>query len=129
MRNHPKTFHIRFTEKEYDRLCKYAEKARLPKTTYIRHMIRGTQPREAPPMDYFEFMRKIYSLGNNLNQLAAAAHTLGWAQDDQLQAALEDYYNLIREIMDKIYSPEKVDIKEVLKRGKRLADQDEFWER
>jgi len=128
VRNHPKTFHIRFTEKEYERLCKYAEKARLPKTAYIRHMIRGTQPREAPPMDYFEFMRKIYGLGNNLNQLAAMAHTLGWIQDDQLQAALEDYYNLIREIMDKIYSPEKVDIKEVLKRGKRLADQDEFWE-
>lgn len=30
MRTHTKTFHIRFTEKEYERLCKHAGKSGLP---------------------------------------------------------------------------------------------------
>lgn len=124
MRNHPITFHIRFTEKEYDRLCKYAAKAGLPKTTYIRHMINGNIPKEAPPMDYFEFMRQIYSLGNNLNQLTARAHYLGWVQSDQLQAAKEDLTNLIRQITNRMILPEKMDVKEVLKQGKQIAEQD-----
>ena len=46
MRTHTKTFHIRFTETEYERLCKYSKKAGLPKSTYIRHMINGCCPRE-----------------------------------------------------------------------------------
>ena len=127
MRNHPITFHIRFTEIEYERLCKYADRAGLPKTTYIRHMINGVQPKEAPPTDYFEFMRKIYGLGNNLNQLAVMAHTLGWVQNEQLQEALQDYKNLIRQITCRMILPEKVDVKEVLKQGSLVAEQD-IWE-
>jgi DNA invertase Pin-like site-specific DNA recombinase len=53
MRTHTKTFHIRFTEKEYERLCKHADKAGLPKTTYIRFMINGCCPREKPPQEFW----------------------------------------------------------------------------
>ena len=77
MRTHTKTFHIRFTEKEYDRLCKYADKAGLPKTTYIRHMINGCRPKERPGIDYFNFMNGFYHLGNNLNQIVHLAHKFG----------------------------------------------------
>ena len=124
MRNHPITFHIRFTEKEYERLCKYAAKAGLPKTTYIRHMINGNQPKEAPSVDYFAMVQEIYAVGNNLNQLTARAHYLGWVESDQLQAAREDLTNLIRQITHRMILPEKMDVKEVLKRGKQVAEQD-----
>ena len=127
MRNHPITFHIRFTEKEYERLCKYAAKAGLPKTTYIRHMIRGNQPKEAPPADYFAMKREIYDVGNNLNQLVSMAHALGWAQRDRIDEINEALCQMILQITDRIIMPEKQDIKEVLKRGKQMAEQDEFW--
>ena len=127
MRNHPKTFHIRFTEKEYERLCKYAAKAGLPKSTYIRHMINGNQPREKPPDEYWKFMQQIYDMGRSLNRLADAAHALGNIESDQLQVAKQDYYDLIRQITNRMILPEKVDVKETLKRGKLVAEQD-LWE-
>jgi len=127
VRNHPKTFHIRFTEKEYERLCKYAAKAGLPKTTYIRHMINGNQPREKPPAEYWKFMQKFYDMGSSFKRLADLARVQGWVESDQLQAAMEDYYNLIRQIGDRMISPEKVDVKETLERGRQLAEQD-IWE-
>jgi len=57
MRTHIKTFHIRFTEIEYERLCKYSKRAGLRKSTYIRHMINGLSPKENPPADYFRMMK------------------------------------------------------------------------
>jgi len=127
VRNHPITFHIRFTEKEYERLCKYAEKSGLPKTTYIRHMINGNQPREKPPIDYWKFMQKIYDMGSSFNQLADMARMQGWIQSDQLQAARKDFNRLILQITDAIIMPEKVDVKETLERGRLVAEQD-IWE-
>jgi len=124
VRNHPITFHIRFTEKEYERLCKYAAKAGLPKTTYIRHMINGNQPREKPPIDYWKFMQKFYDMGSSFGRLADLARMQGWVESDQLQAAREDYYSLIRQIGNRMILPEKVDVKETLKRGRQLAEQD-----
>ena len=124
MRNHPITFHIRFTEKEYERLCKYAEKSGLPKTTYIRHMINGNQPREKPPIDYWKFMQKFYDMSSSFNRLADLARVQGWVESDQLQAAREDYYNLIRQIGNRMILPEKVDVKETLERGRQVAEQD-----
>ena len=124
MRNHPKTFHIRFTEKEYEKLCKYAAKARLPKSTYIRHMINGTQPREAPPMEYFEFMRKIYELSSTFGQLNARAKHFDWVESEQLQATLDNFHNLMREIMSRLYWVENIDVKEALRHGKELAAED-----
>ena len=109
MRNHPITFHIRFTEQEYERLCKYSAKAGLPKSTYIRHMINGSQPREKPPVDYYEFMRKIYELGNSLDRLTGAAHALGWVESEQLQAAIGEHANLVLQITDAMIAPEKVE--------------------
>ena len=127
MRNHPKTFHIRFTEKEYERLCKYAEKSGLPKTTYIRHMINGNQPRERPHIDHWEFMRKFYDMGSSFDRLADLAHVQGWVESDQLQAAKEAYFDLIRQIGNRMILPEKVDVKETLERGRQVAEQD-IWE-
>jgi len=124
MRNHPKTFHIRFTEKEYERLCKYAAKAGLPKSTYIRHMINGNQPREKPPVDYWKFKQQMYAMGTSLDRLRDVARMQGWVESDQLQAAKKDFNNLILQITDAMIMPKKVDVKETLKRGKLVAEQD-----
>ena len=127
MRNHPITFHIRFTEKEYERLCKYAEKSDLPKTTYIRHMINGNQPREKTPIDHWKFMQKFYDMGSSFDRLADMARVQGWVESDQLQAAKEVYLDLIRQIGNRMILPEKVDVKETLERGRQVAEQD-IWE-
>jgi len=67
-------------------------------------------------------------IGNNLNQLVAMAHALGWAQRDRIDEISEALSQMIMQVTDRIIVPEKQNIKEVLKRGKQMAEQDKFWE-
>lgn len=122
MRTHTKTFHIRFTETEYDRLCRYAAKAGLPKTTYIRHMINGCRPKERPPMEYFDFMRAIYSLGNNLNQLVHLAYRFGSVHAAMLDEFIKQYRELMLTITQRMITPDDLDIPFTLERGRQLAE-------
>ena len=122
MRTHTKTFHIRFTEKEYERLCKYAEKAGLPKTTYIRHMINGCRPKERPGMDYFQFMNGFYHLGNNLNQITQLAHKFGSLHTAKLEQFFKEYVDMIYIIENRMIAPDDLDVPATLERGRLLAE-------
>ena len=122
MRTHTKTFHIRFTEKEYERLCKHAKKAGLPKTTYIRHMINGCCPKEKPPDEYWKLMRAVYSMGNNLNQLVHSAHRFGSVNAAKLDEINQWLTKMVLALMDRMIVPEKVNVPAVLERGRQLAE-------
>jgi len=124
MRTHTKTFHIRLTEKEYERLCKYADKAGLPKTTYIRHMINGCCPKERPGMEYFDFMRAFYSLGNSLKQITHLALNYGNFHAAKLEQFYKQYIELLYIIKDRIIKPDDLDIPATLERGRQLAGSD-----
>jgi hypothetical protein len=122
MRTHTKTFHIRFTEKEYARLCRYADKAKLPKTTYIRHLLNGCCPQEHYAIEFWALMREVHAVGNNLNQLTNLAHRVGNIHAGRLDEMMEQYKCLNAVIFDKLYSPEKINIPETLERGRLFTE-------
>ena len=124
MRTHTKTFHIRFTEAEYERLCKRAGKAGLPKTTYIRHMINGCRPKEKPPAEFWEFKREFHALGNNLNQLTHLAHMVGGIHAAKLDEMKERFNRLVLDISSRIIVPDKLDIPATLEQGRQVAEDD-----
>ena len=122
MRYHNKTFHIRFTETEYDRLCKYAKKSGLPKATYIRHMINGCQPRECPPIDFWDFMRALQKVGSNLNQATNLAHKFGSFHAAKLDAVLKDYHEFYMAVFDRMVSLDDLDVSATLENGRKIAE-------
>ena len=122
MRTHTKTFHIRFTEKEYDRLCKYADKAGLPKTTYIRHMINGCWPKERPPAEYFPLLRELHDIGNNLCQVSQMAYHFGGTHCEALKDASMLFAKTLFRIQEEVKWPDKADIPAALERGRQLAE-------
>ena len=67
---------VRLNEKEAEHLNRQVEKCRLSREAYLRHLIAGVVPREAPPPEYFAFMRELHYVGNLLNQIAQKAHVL-----------------------------------------------------
>ena len=67
---------VRLNEKEAEHLNRQVEKCRLSREAYLRHLIAGVVPREAPPLEYFAFMRELHYVGNLLNQIAQKAHVL-----------------------------------------------------
>ena len=48
----------------------------LSSEAYLRHLVIGLEPQDAPPPDYYAMKRELHGIGNNLNQIAAKAHTL-----------------------------------------------------
>lgn len=60
---------VRLNRKEADALEKKVRKSQLSREAYLRHLIHGVVPREAPPPDYYAMMRELYRVGNALEQL------------------------------------------------------------
>ena len=70
--------HIQFwlDKKEAEAFQKKVKKSGLSREAYLRHLVTGLEPQDAPPPDYYAMMRELHGIGNNLNQIAAKAHTL-----------------------------------------------------
>ena len=51
---------VRLSRKEAENLNKQVKKCRLSREAYLRHLITGEVPREAPPPEYFAFMREMH---------------------------------------------------------------------
>ena len=67
---------FRLNRKEAEALDKKVKKSGLSREAYLRHLISGVVPRDAPPPDYYSMMRELHRIGNNLNQIAQKAHVL-----------------------------------------------------
>jgi hypothetical protein len=70
--------HIQFwlDEKEAESLNKKVIRSGLSRENYLRHIIGGLVPTDAPPPDYYSMMRELHAIGTNLNQVAQKAHVL-----------------------------------------------------
>ncbi len=60
---------VRFNRKEAQDLAAKAKKACLSEAGLIRLLIRGYEPKEKPDDRFYDVMRELSSIGNNINQL------------------------------------------------------------
>lgn len=67
---------VRLNRKEAEALNKRVKKCGLSREGYLRHLIHGNIPCEAPPADYYAMMQQLYRIGNSMNQVAQKAHVL-----------------------------------------------------
>ena len=86
--------HIWFDRQEAQDLQKKAKKACLTEAALIRLLIRGYEPREKPDERFYDTMRELSSIGNNINQLARKANA-GFASRDEVTRALR--------MLDRVY--------------------------
>ena len=68
---------VRFNRKEAQDLAAKAKKACLSEAGLIRLLIRGYEPKEKPDDRFYDVMRELSSIGNNINQLARRVHETG----------------------------------------------------
>jgi predicted DNA-binding protein len=120
MRKHNKTFHIRFTESEYEKLCSLSERTGLPKSTYIRFMIKGQVPRDRPSPDYYVMTKQLYRIGTLLNQIAARVHTTGYIDAKQLGETIMMHRQALLDIQKAVLLPGAMDTETVLHHAKEL---------
>ena len=76
MQNRTIEVKFRLNRGEADVFNKRVKKSGLSREGYIRQLINGLVPMDAPPPDYHAMMNELRAIGNNLNQLAQKAHAL-----------------------------------------------------
>lgn len=64
---------VRLNRREAERLDRAVKKSGLSREAYLRHLIAGLVPRDAPPADYYAMMRELYRVGKLLEQSGADA--------------------------------------------------------
>ena len=86
---------VRLNRKEAEALNKKVKKSRISREAYLRHLINGVVPQDAPPPEYFDFMRELHRVGNNLNQIAQKAHVLNVIDAPRYDAAVRQFEKAI----------------------------------
>ena len=103
--------HIWFSRAEAQELQRKAKKACLSEAGLIRLLIKGYEPKEKPDDRFYDVMRELSAIGNNINQLAAKANTLGFVDAPLLKSEAEKWNKFQSEIERRYLRPEKSDMK------------------
>lgn len=74
---------------EYIALKNKVNKTSFSRESFIRAAIKGTQIKEAPPIEYYELIRELRRIGSNLNQLLKIANTKGLLDAPRLRKELD----------------------------------------
>ncbi len=101
-------------EKEAEALSRNAKKCRLTQSAYLRHLIMGYVPREAPQLDYRAMIQQIYHVGRSLNQIAAKAHVLNVVDTQRYDESVRMLEDTILKIEDAVIVPQKMEKEELL---------------
>lgn len=102
---------VRFSRDEAQDLQKKAKKACLSEAGLIRLLLRGYEPREKPDERFYDVLRELSSIGNNINQLAVKANALGFVDAPQLKKEAERWHKFQADIERTYLRPDKSEMK------------------
>mgnify|MGYP001454273691 CR=1 FL=1 len=89
--------HILMNKAEAQDLQKKAKRACLSEGGLIRLLLRGYEPREKPDERFYDVMRELSAIGNNINQIARTVNARGFASGEDIAAitaAQETIWNI-----------------------------------
>ena len=106
---------FRLNRKEAEALDKKVKKSGLSREAYLRHLISGVVPRDAPPPSYYSMMRELHRIGNNLNQIAQKAHILNVLDVQRYDRDMRMFEDTVKKITEAVVLPEPM--KDETRRG------------
>ena len=92
-------------------LQKKAKKACLTEAALVRLLLRGYEPREKPDERFYDAMRELSAIGNNINQLAIKANALGFVDSQMLKNEALRWHKFQAAIEREFLRPEKSGLK------------------
>ena len=106
-RNNRVVFYL--NDDELAALNRKVQKSALSRETYLRQLINGLVPRDAPPPDYYAMMREIYHIGNNINQIAQKAHAMNVIDTKRYDEGVAEFKMAVRKITEAVILPQKLE--------------------
>lgn len=101
---------FRLNRKEAEALDKRVKKSGLNREAYLRQLINGLVPRNAPPPDYYSMMRELHQIGNNLNQIAQKAYVLNVIDVQRYDREVRKFHQAVEQITEAVVLPERVEL-------------------
>lgn len=111
MQNRNIEIKFRLNRREADVLNKRVKKSKLSREGYLRQIINGFVPTDAPPPDYFAMMRELHYIGVNLNQIAQKAHVLKALDVKRYDENVAMLNNAVVAITNAVMLPRKIERK------------------
>lgn len=108
MSKRPNKVTFRLSDGELAKLKSRVYKSRLSQEAYLRQLINGLAPQDAPPANYFAMMRELNAVGNNMNQIAHAANAAGSVHHEGYAEAVKLLDKILTEIEEVVIAPRKI---------------------
>ena len=105
-RNVPIIF--RLNRKEAEALDKRVKRSGLNREAYLRQVITGVVPRDAPPPEYYSMMRELHQIGNSLNQISQKAYVLNVIDVQKYDEAVQKFNATVNQITEAVVLPEQM---------------------
>lgn len=100
-----------FSRDEAQDLQRKAKKTCLSEAALVRLLVRGYEPREKPDERFYDVMRQLSAIGNNINQLSVKANTLGFVDAPQLKKEAERWHKFQADVERQFLRPNACDMK------------------
>jgi hypothetical protein len=85
MRKRNNRIWCRLNDQEYQQFHGNVLCTGLSQEAYLRKLVTGIQPKEAPPLEYNQLIKSLSAIGKILNQIAIKLHSTGLFDDEMFQ--------------------------------------------
>ena len=100
---------VRLAADEMAHLNQLVAASGLSRETYLRKLISGVIPKEAPPPDFWAMMRELHAIGNNMNQIAMKAHSLNTIDAKHYDEGVLLFQTAVQNILSAVLEPIPID--------------------
>lgn len=100
-----------FSREEAQDLQKKSKRTCLTEAALVRLLVRGYEPKERPDERFYDAMRQLSAIGNNINQLAVKANTLGFVDAPMLHEEAKRWHQFQADMERQFLRPEQKDRK------------------
>lgn len=100
-----------FNRDEVQDLQRKAKKTCLSEAALVRLLVKGYEPKEKPGEEFYDVMRELSSIGNNVNQLTAKANSLGFIDAPMLNQEVKRWHAFQDKLEQKFLRPEPSDVR------------------
>lgn len=108
-RKRPHRVIMHLNEKELNSLNDKVKQTGYKREVFLRLLIAGYEPPLRPKKDFYDMIRQLRQIGNNLNQLCIVANKTGNIDYHKLKYALDTLNKSIVEIRKDVLLPRKAE--------------------
>ena len=85
-------------DSEYERFRRIATATKSTNSNLVRRFLQTSVFVEFPPVEYWEIIKQLDSIGNNLNQLAYKANALGFIDEPEYRKNANEVWRMVAQL-------------------------------